>query len=46
MDSEYERLVPDYDQYRSRKIDLGTTLRDGDEGRAGQSRTHNGDAHD
>jgi hypothetical protein len=46
MDSEYEPLVPDYDQYRSRKIDLGTTLRDGDEDRAGQSRTHNGDAHD
>jgi methylglyoxal synthase len=23
MDSEYNRLVPDYDEYRSRKIDLG-----------------------
>jgi methylglyoxal synthase len=23
MDSEYDRLVPDYDEYRSRKIDLG-----------------------
>jgi methylglyoxal synthase len=23
MDSEYNRLVPDYDEYRARKIDLG-----------------------
>jgi hypothetical protein len=23
MDGEYDRLVPDYDQYRARKIDRG-----------------------
>ena len=23
MEGEYDRLVPDYDEYRSRKIDLG-----------------------
>jgi hypothetical protein len=23
MDGEYERLVPDYEEYRTRKIDLG-----------------------
>ena len=27
MDSEYNRLVPDYDEYRTRKIDLGESSR-------------------
>jgi len=26
MDGEYERLVPDYEEYRTRKINLGDSL--------------------
>jgi hypothetical protein len=26
MDGEYDRLVPDYDEYRMRQIDLGENL--------------------
>jgi methylglyoxal synthase len=43
MDGEYDRLVPDYEEYRARKIDLGESTGVEDE-EEGTKKTRGGDA--
>jgi hypothetical protein len=42
MDGEYDRLVPDYEQYLSRRLALGATAESSDRDRAPRSNSQTG----